>query len=160
MSSLRRSVEVLPYTSDDEQYTKRSMPCRRALSSRQRVPVAFTSWLRSGCPSERRTHSTARWNTQPQLCIVSSTTSLSRIDPGTMRTSPCAHASCRLSREPVEKLSTTVTRSPWLTSASTRWLPMKPAPPVTRIRPRIDRPLLPCYFSALPAGKLLVLELE
>ena len=38
----------------------------------------------------------------------------------------------RFSIEPVDSSSTTETRSPRAKSASTRWLPIKPAPPVTR----------------------------
>ena len=38
----------------------------------------------------------------------------------------------RLSIEPVDSSSTTDTRSPRASSASIRWLPMNPAPPVTR----------------------------
>ena len=41
-------------------------------------------------------------------------------------------ASVRLSRLPVERSSTTSTSEPPSTSRSTRWLPMKPPPPVTR----------------------------
>src|ERR671916_2238796 len=48
------------------------------------------------------------------------------------RVAPFAIASSRLARLPVEMSSTTVTSSPRCTSASTRFEPMKPAPPVTR----------------------------
>src|SRR3954469_24822868 len=34
---------------------------------------------------------------------------------------------------PVERLSMTVTLEPWRSSASARWEPINPAPPVTRI---------------------------
>src|SRR5262249_49863973 len=57
----------------------------------------------------------------------------SRIDPSTTR-APKIRAYSKLASSPVEKSSSTVTCSPWARSASTRWLPMKPAPPVTRIR--------------------------
>src|SRR3989454_9207806 len=40
----------------------------------------------------------------------------------------------RLSSCPVARLSRTSTSKPCSMSPSTRWLPMKPAPPVTRIR--------------------------
>ena len=40
----------------------------------------------------------------------------------------------RFSRLPTDKLSTTSTSSPRATRASTRWLPMNPAPPVTSTR--------------------------
>src|SRR5579862_53906 len=40
----------------------------------------------------------------------------------------------RFAGRPVEKLSRTVTSCPSSMRAVTRWLPMKPAPPVTRLR--------------------------
>ena len=38
----------------------------------------------------------------------------------------------QISAAPVDSSSTTVTRRPAASSSSVRWLPMKPAPPVTR----------------------------
>ena len=46
----------------------------------------------------------------------------------------CPRASARLDSEPVEKSSTTSTSWPSASSRSTRFEPMKPAPPVTRVR--------------------------
>ncbi len=45
---------------------------------------------------------------------------------------PAARAPSRFSRRPVERSSTTVTSSPRASRASTRFEPMKPAPPVTK----------------------------
>src|SRR5687768_15657974 len=47
--------------------------------------------------------------------------------------------SCRFLVEPVERLSTTRTGYPSSNNRVTRWDPMKPAPPVTRIPFRVIR---------------------
>src|SRR5947207_2834933 len=52
----------------------------------------------------------------------------------TWRLAPRSSASARFSRRPVERSSITVTSSPRATSASTRFEPMNPAPPVTSAR--------------------------
>src|SRR5712692_12039737 len=78
--------------------------------------------------------SPARWNAQstPWRCgrmaarsATSASTTLSSGEPSRWP---------RLVGRPVEKLSITVTCCPRSMSAVTRWLPMKPAPPVTRLR--------------------------
>src|SRR5581483_2461298 len=60
-----------------------------------------------------------------------SSSSLSRTS-ATRSSAPRLSARSTFSRLPVDRLSSTVTRSPRSSSASTRFEPMKPAPPVTR----------------------------
>src|SRR5437667_7802130 len=95
------------------------------------VPVTFT-WLElSGSSTERGTErSAAWWKTPSTPATARRTTTASRRSPSTTSTSRAV----RFSRRPVEKSSSTRTRSPRPTSASTRLEPMKPAPPVTRYR--------------------------
>ena len=68
----------------------------------------------------------------------SATAARSRMSISTSRAPP-ASAPSRFSRRPVERSSTTVTASPRASRASTRFEPMKPAPPVTKqsMRPPI-----------------------
>ena len=62
------------------------------------------------------------------------TTSASTVNGSRMSCSSSVAAGFRFSRLPDAKLSTTVTSSPRARSASTRFDPMKPAPPVTTAR--------------------------
>src|SRR5947207_10047487 len=50
------------------------------------------------------------------------------------RSPPSSFKYSRFWRVPVDRLSTTRTLRPWRRSASAMWLPMNPAPPVTRYR--------------------------
>ncbi len=70
--------------------------------------------------------------TRPSTSRIASASRMSASTSSTPRSS----APVRFSRRPVEMLSTTVTSSPRSTRASTRFEPMKPAPPVTRVRIR------------------------
>src|SRR4051794_36455042 len=62
-------------------------------------------------------------------------------------TSGAGRTAARLDARPVLKSSSTRTRAPPALSASTRWEPMKPAPPVTK---QIPLMLAPCEKRALP----------
>src|SRR6476620_1890735 len=117
-----------------EARTKRSMPACRADSSRLRVPPTLTPTSKTGSDTERRTPIwAARWKTTSG-CRVWKTSAIAAASVMSASTSsaPLASAWSRFSRRPVDRSSTTTTGSPRSTSASTRWEPMKPAPPVTR----------------------------
>ncbi len=74
----------------------------------------------------------ARWKMTSGFArpTTSDTASASRMSISSS-VAPFASALSRFSRLPVERLSTMVTSSPRSSSASTRFDPMKPAPPVT-----------------------------
>src|SRR3954452_12469127 len=80
--------------------------------------------------------------------MMSSTAAASRMSSSWSSASPAPE---RFSRRPVERSSTTVTSWPRSRRASTRLEPMKPAPPVTRVR--IERGMVRLYYlppMALP----------
>src|SRR4051794_11627997 len=118
--------------------TKRPTPAARAASSITAVPPTLTAASKAGSSTARRTSiCAARWKTTsgrsvPTTVPIASTSvmlaSCSRAPPPT--------AASRFSRRPVERSSTTLTSSPRSRSASTRFEPMKPAPPVTSARMR------------------------
>src|ERR1051326_1788746 len=68
----------------------------------------------------------------------------------TMRSFGCVCTARRLSILPVEKSSITTTALPSLSKRSTRWEPIKPAPPVTRMG--LDLPLCGVNWSLVSAG--------
>src|SRR5438552_14142943 len=74
----------------------------------------------------------AKWNTTS--CPVKSVTRLPRVvySRSSLTNLILGKLCSRFSRVPLLRLSTTVTLDPSPTRESTRWLPMKLAPPVTR----------------------------
>src|SRR5205823_7924323 len=125
-----------PYTDDDDAYTTRATRARRAASSTWSVPVTLFALAPRGSFTDRGTDRIAAWwKTTRTPRVARSTTPRCRMSPRTTSSRrPNALAKGRLLRAPVEKLSSTRTRAPSARSRSTRWEPMKPAPPVTRNR--------------------------
>ena len=123
-----------PYTDDDDAYTTRATRARRAASSTWSVPVTLFALAPRGSFTDRGTDRIAAWwKTTPTPRVARSTTARCRMSPRTTSSRrPNALAKGRLLRAPVEKLSSTRTRAPSARSRSTRWEPMKPAPPVDR----------------------------
>ena len=74
----------------------------------------------------------ARWTTTSAWAARAATRGWWRIDPSTDRNPGLPRASTRFEASPVDRSSRTVTSSPRAMSASLRWDPMNPAPPVTR----------------------------
>src|SRR5918995_2040408 len=109
------------------------MPCACAALSTLMVPSTLMRVSNAGSATDLRT---SIWAARCRITsgLVRPTTSLiasaSRMSTCS-RVAPLARASSRLSLFPVERSSTTVTWSPRSTSASTRFEPMNPAPPVT-----------------------------
>src|SRR4051812_32959739 len=114
-----------------------------------------TEWRTSICA--------ARWKTTSGLTRPnrSSIAVASRMSDSTS-SAPRSIAPARFSRLPVEMSSTTVTSSPRSSRASTRFEPMKPAPPVTRVRMQRRILVVPCLeppeavVPSLAVGGLLV----
>ncbi|GEM_PF-6609283 len=65
---------------------------------------------------------------------ASRTTAWSRMLPSRKVNAGEADAASRLVSDPVDRSSSTTTSSPIASRWSVRWLPMKPAPPVTTVR--------------------------
>ena len=130
-SSRFGNAGLAPYTEDDEATTTWSAPCRRAASNTIIVPVALTSWVAIGSVRERGTEGrAAKCTTASVPSITPSRSSALRMEPSTTFTEG---AFARFSRDPVEKSSRTTTWSTNSSAASVRqrFVPMKPAPPVT-----------------------------
>ena len=109
-------------------------PAARAASSTLAVPPTLIAASKAGSASDLRTSIwAARWKT-PRAAARRPARSARRRRGCRARPArrPPASAPSRFSRRPVERSSTTVTSSPRASSASTRFEPMKPAPPVTR----------------------------
>ena len=123
-----------------EVLTTRRAPTARAASSTPIVPSTFDGGVvrRAARPSGGR-RSARRGGTRPRAAPRRRSPPprrhRARRRPPAWRRSATARS--RFDRFPVERLSITVTWSPRATSASTRFEPMKPAPPVTTqsIRP-------------------------
>src|SRR6266511_468766 len=93
--------------------------------------LAPARWERAGSFTETATLGTAAsWKTASIPWTARAAAPGSAQSPRITSTSRAT--AFRLGRTPEEKSSKTRTRCPSRTSASTRWLPMKPAPPVTR----------------------------
>ena len=121
-----------PYTLELDANTKRFTPWRRQASSVCSVPVALTEWVSRGEETDVGTRAmAARWYTQSAPASAGSSRSGSSTLP-TSRRAPAARSS---SAPPAlagpDRSSTTVTRSPRFNSASVKWRPMNPLPPVT-----------------------------
>ncbi|MCZ7606588.1 MAG: hypothetical protein M5U25_11085 [Planctomycetota bacterium] len=121
---------VVPYTDAELESTKRFAPALRAASSMLSVLLQVSAWH---CRGSRRLSGTllmaARWQT---ASAPSHSPSASR--PTSRRRYSkfaCCNAPCRLAQSPGWWRSTPRTRLPSASSASHRWLPMKPAAPVT-----------------------------
>ena len=100
--------------------------------SRFREPIKLTWASRVGSLADTATLAwAARWNT---AFGVMPATILPRESSRTSASINSADG-WRLPASPVSSVSMTWTRWPASTSRSTRWLPMKPAPPVTRTSP-------------------------
>src|SRR5262249_27906192 len=95
------------------------------------VPVAQVSCDSRGASKLRVTEGkAARWNTTSQSRTARATAATSVTLPWT--TSTRSRTAVRLASWPVLRLSKTRTCQPCSSRASTRWEPMKPAPPVTK----------------------------
>ena len=142
----------------------------RAASSTLAVPPTLIEASKAGSATDLRTSIwAARWKIASGAApaATSATAARSRMSSSTSL-APFASAPSRFSRRPVERSSTTVTASPRASSASTRFEPMKPAPPVTK--QSIGPPILegsargrrssaaepPCYSR--PPMRLIVTE--
>src|SRR5262245_57129985 len=98
----------------------------------ERVAVAFARWERAGSFTERATLGTApSWKTASTPRTARAAVRGSAQSPRSTSTSSFTRR--RFARSPDEKSSSTRTLCPARAKASVRWLPMKPAPPVTRI---------------------------
>ena len=112
------------------------------------MPVQFTAWEPLGSSTERCTEGrAAKWKTASQPRTALSQAARSRTSPFSRST--CLATGWRLARVPVTRLSRTRTSQPRASAASTRWEPMNPAPPVTRILTARD------YSGLPPVGLLL-----
>jgi hypothetical protein len=127
------SVFASPYRPPPvEASTKRRAPAALAASRTVAVPATLiiTSW--AGSSTDRRTPIwAARWTTTSG-CSASISACIAA--PSTTSAWCSSTPARRFSRRPVERSSTTATSCPSSSSASTTCEPMKPAPPVTRIR--------------------------
>src|SRR5260221_3000601 len=120
---------------------KRRTPPSRAATSMVKVAVAFARWDSTGSAAGRATLGTAAsWYTTSMPRAARRAVSRSARLP--RRKSTSSRTARRFGRRPPERSSSTRTRCPRPTSASARWLPMKPAPPVTRILSLLRRCLL------------------
>src|SRR5918998_5235977 len=121
----------------DEENTRSVTPASRIACSRATVAPTLRSQYSSGiCIDSPTAFLAAKWTTWWIRCPANTPSSRAR-----SRTSP----STRVTRRPVsfctrsraagvllEKSSTTTTSCPCSSSSTAVWLPMKPAPPVTR----------------------------
>src|SRR5690242_19460372 len=99
------------------------------------VPPTLLWWYSSGRLMDGTMSArAARWNTQSTPSNSGWMNGRSATSPSTTRSRAWLSRCARLAGRPVEKLSITATSWPRSSSAVTRWLPMKPAPPVTRLR--------------------------
>src|SRR3954447_16460917 len=131
-SSSSAPLEFLPYTSDVDVKSRR-VPCRAAAPITLSVPRVLLSSESSGLDTTSCTPTAdARWKHRSASPTSRSTRSASVVEPSMISTRPSAHSPSKFDRVPVVRLSSTTTRSTRGTSASTRWEPMKPAPPGTR----------------------------
>jgi len=104
-----------------------SLEAKRTL----RVPVMFTPLVSTGSVIERWTEAiAAKWKTHPAPRAAFFTAARSLTSPSITSTLPGRRAVFSLF--PVSKLSSTITSKPRFASSSAIWLPIKPAPPVTR----------------------------
>src|SRR3954451_8774512 len=119
-----------------EVFTTRPTPASRAASSTLIVPTTLTPASQAGSSIDLRTSiCAARWKTMSGRAAARALRirSASRMSASS-KPAPRDSATVRFSRLPVARLSMTRTSSPRSSSASTRFEPMKPAPPVTRAR--------------------------
>src|SRR5688500_11528998 len=110
----------------------------------RRVPWWFTASKLFGSGAHRLGLA-ARWNTRSQPSVARATAAGSVMEPTTCSTPSRAGSSGRR--------SSTRTRSPRATSAPTRCRPMKPHPPVTRLR-RTKTPIAGRKAAARCAGTM------
>src|SRR5919201_6670101 len=132
-------------------------PCRRAASSTRIVPSTFTSASKSGRATETRTSAcAARWKTISGRAVSNTGSASARMSP----TWSVARSST-FSRLPEDRSSSTCTSSPRSSSASTRFEPMNPAPPVTiaRIRRLLCRFVFVTFEGLDGSGKSTQAEL-
>ena len=133
MSSRLGSVGVLPYADEEPAYTRRLTPASRAATSTLSEASMFARLDVIGSFTERGTEvRAARCRTYSASCMAFRTTSMSVTLP--LMKVILLRISARLSSLPDERSSRTTTLWPRLTSSSTVFEPMKPAPPVTRYR--------------------------
>src|SRR5712692_6229854 len=113
-------------------FTKIEAPRRRDVSTTLRVPPTMTRSYRSFLVIDSTTFVLAAQWTTPSIRRLP----MPRWRAERSATSATLKSAWRstFARSPVERSSTTMTSSPRAISASTTWLPRKPAPPVTRTR--------------------------
>src|SRR5947209_3752950 len=112
----------------------RRTPAARHAARTAIVPRTLVLASSAGAPIEELTSTcAARWKTTSGWTLrnARSTASESRTST-TCSCAPSSSAEARFSRLPWERSSRMLTVSPRSSSASTRWDPMNPAPPVTR----------------------------
>src|ERR687897_1112651 len=116
-----------------EVFTTRGTPCACAALSTFTVPSTFTRASLAGSATDLRTSiCAARWKiTSGFVRLTRRLTAPASRTSATSSCAPFSSAWSRFSRLPVEMSSSTVTSSPRASRASTRFEPMKPAPPVT-----------------------------
>src|SRR5215208_2886629 len=116
-----------------EVFTTRGTPCACAALKTFTVPSTFTRASLAGSATDLRTSiCAARWKiTSGFVRLTRRLTAPASRTSATSSCAPFSSACSRFSRLPVEMSSSTVTSSPRASRASTRFEPMKPAPPVT-----------------------------
>ena len=133
-SSRRSPCARGPYTSLVEA-TRQRVPFAAQASSTAAVPSTLRDHVPTGSSATRRTPTAAaRWKTTSARATAGATRARSRTSPRTSVTVPAGRGPCRCSAKPVERSSSATTSAPSAARRSTRWLPRKPAPPVTRTR--------------------------
>src|SRR3954453_11799711 len=143
----------------------RPTPCACAALSTLIVPSTLVRASLAGSATDLRTSIwAARWKitSGPVRSTAAETACASRTS-SSISSAPFDRAWSRFSRLPVEMSSITATSSPRATSASTRFEPMKPAPPVTRVfirRRRLARVRRrgPCYGRPRMRGLFVTFE--
>ena len=118
-----------PYSAPPVELNTTGAPWRRAASSTFSVPATFTAQSRCGSCTETVTLAwAARWK---MTSGSARSATAAKADSSATSTVSSSAAGLTRSARPEERSSTTTTRVPSATSESTRWEPMKPAPPVT-----------------------------
>src|SRR3990172_9467668 len=126
------TVRASPYTAEVERNTISRMPAASIECRRRDVTRTFCSKCTNGSVAPRRTSGlAAAWTTLWHPCRSPGRSAVRRSCSCSLAF-PAAMAAFRKDRRPELRLSTTTENRPSAARASTRWLPMKPAPPVTR----------------------------
>src|SRR5579862_1187935 len=98
----------------------------------------------------------AKWNTRSTPAVAAANAAPSATSPSMIDRLELPLCCLRLARRPTTKLSNARTARPCASKRSTRWLPMKPAPPVTKSIPVGGATSPPLSGASLCGQKLLI----